>query len=109
MGVHGMTLAGINVTEHELAAFCRKWKIARLEAFGSVLREDFGPESDVDFLVTFRSDAAWSLSDHAAMEEELGELVGRRVDLVTRAAIEQSRNWIRRKHMLENVRIVYKS
>ena len=87
--------------------FCKRWKIAELAVFGSALREDFGPDSDVDFLVTFQPDASWSLLDHAAMEEELAEILGRKVDLVTRRAVERSRNWLRRRAILESAQPYY--
>jgi predicted nucleotidyltransferase len=69
--------------------------------FGSVLRDDFRPDSDVDVLVTFAPEAEWSLFDHVTMEEELSSILGHKVDLVSRRAIERSRNWIRRKAILE--------
>jgi hypothetical protein len=94
--------------DHEkIADFCRRWKITELAFFGSVLREDFGPESDVDVLVSFAPEADWSLFDHMEMEEELSALLGRNVDLVSRRAIERSRNWLRRKAILESAEPLY--
>jgi len=90
-----------------IAEFCRRWKIKELRLFGSALREDFGPDSDVDFLVTFAPDAQWSLLDHTVMEEELSGLLGRKVDLVSRRAVERSSNWIRRKAILESAEPYY--
>ena len=89
------------------AEFCRKWKIVELSLFGSVLRDDFGPASDVDLLVTFAPNAEWSLLDHVAMEEEISEALGRKVDLVSRRAIERSENWIRRRAILESAQPYY--
>ena len=60
----------IEIPKEKIADFCRKWKIVELSLFGSVLRDDFRPDSDVDILVTFSPDAEWSLLDHVAMEEE---------------------------------------
>jgi len=80
--------------------FCRRWKIKELALFGSVLRPDFGPDSDVDLLVTFADDAEWSLFDHVQMESELARMIGRRVDLISRRAVERSDNWIRREAIL---------
>jgi len=91
----------------DLRGFCRKWKIRELALFGSALREDFGPESDVDLLVTFQEDAAWSLFDHVRMEQELEGLIGRDVDLVTRRSIEDSPNYLRRREILSTARTVY--
>ena len=68
----------------QIADFCRRWKIARLEVFGSALRDDFAPDSDIDLLVTFASDAQWSLFAHMRMEDELKSILDRDVDVVTR-------------------------
>jgi predicted nucleotidyltransferase len=99
----------IAVPEEQLAEFCRKWKIAELRVFGSALRADFRPDSDLDLLVTFAPDAEWSLLDHVAMEEGLAKIVGRRVDLVSQRAIERSSNWIRRKAILETAETYFVS
>ncbi len=90
-----------------LAEFCRRNRIRRLSLFGSVLRDDFRPDSDVDVLVEFESDAHWSLLDLVSMQNELEKLIGREVDLVERAAVEQSENYIRRKSILKNLEVVY--
>jgi len=97
----------VGLPREGIERFCRKWKIVRLELFGSVLREDFKPGSDVDFLVTFDPESRWSLFDLVTMEMELSEIVGRKVDLVSRRGIEQSRNWIRRKAILESAEVCY--
>ena len=91
----------IHIDPDKIAAFCRRWRIAELALFGSVLRDDFRPDSDVDVLVSFAPGADWSLFDHALMAEELSAIVGRKVDLITPRAIERSANWIRRKAILE--------
>ncbi len=90
-----------------MAAFCEKWKIVRLEIFGSALREDFRPESDVDFLYVFAPDARVSLWELPTIEEELSRLVGREVDLISRNGIERSENWLRRKEILGLTCLVY--
>ena len=97
----------ISIKREEIAAFCQRWRIAELAFFGSVLRDDFRPDSDVDVLVTFAPGAEWSLFDHIAMEAELSTLLGRKVDLVSRRAIERSSNWIRRKAILETAEPFY--
>jgi len=79
-----MGLTNLDLPSDDLRAFCRKWRIRELSLFGSVLRDDFGPESDVDFLVSFADDAPWSLWDFTTMRDELSVLVGRSVDLVER-------------------------
>jgi len=93
--------------EEAIRAFCKKWKVEELAVFGSALREDFGNESDVDLLVRFAPAATWTLLDHARMERELEEILGRSVDLVTREAIEESPNWIVRREILKSARIAY--
>ncbi len=95
------------VTDEQLDLFCRRWAVAELSLFGSALREDFGPASDVDVLVTFLPEAQWSLLDHVQMEMELADLLGREVDLLSRRAVESSRNPLRRREILETARIVY--
>lgn len=90
-----------------MAEFCRRWKITELALFGSVLRDDFRPDSDVDVLVTFAPDAQWSLFDHVDMEDELRQILGRSVDLVNRRGIERSRNQHRRRAILESAQVVH--
>ena len=94
--------AEIPIPTKRLDECCRRWKISELRVFGSALREDFRPDSDLDLLATFAPDAEWSLLDHVAMEEDLAGIVGRKVDLVSQRAIERSSNWIRRKAILES-------
>ncbi|MBM3216551.1 nucleotidyltransferase [Candidatus Poribacteria bacterium] len=96
------------LTREQIAAFCERWRIREFAVFGSALRDDFGPDSDLDVLVTYAPDAQWSLLDHVAMEEELSEVVGRSVDIVTRRAVERSENWIRREAMLGSAQVVYR-
>jgi len=97
----------ITIDREGIADFCRRWKIVELSLFGSVLRDDFRPDSDIDVLVSFASDAEWSLFDHVAMEDELTAMIGRKVDLLSRRAIERSENWIRRKAILGSAEAVY--
>ncbi|QUV82921.1 nucleotidyltransferase family protein [Chloracidobacterium sp. D] len=97
----------IQAPMEKIEAFCRKWKVQRLWLFGSVLQDDFGPESDVDVLVEFAPEARWSLLDISGAEQELSEILGRPVDLVERQCIEHSDNWIRRRHILESAQTFY--
>jgi predicted nucleotidyltransferase len=90
----------VSVDRDRIAEFCRRWKIRELSLFGSVLRPDFRSDSDVDVLVTFDADADWGLWDHAGMQDELADIFGRKVDLVSRRAVERSENWIRRQAIL---------
>jgi predicted nucleotidyltransferase len=91
----------------EVTDFCRRWRIIELALFGSVLRDDFQPDSDVDVLVTFAPNASWSLLDHIQMEQELSAILGRGVDLVSKRAVERSANWIRRQAILGSAEVVY--
>jgi predicted nucleotidyltransferase len=93
----------------QLAAFCRRWHVRELAVFGSALREDFGPQSDLDILVTFEPDVEWSLLDHARMEQELEALLGRPIDLLSKRAVERSHNWILRREILDTAEVVYAS
>jgi len=87
--------------------FCRRWRITELSLFGSVLRDDFGPQSDIDVLVTFAPGAGRSLFDHHDMQAELAAIVGHPVDIVSRASVEQSPNWIRRQAILDSAELFY--
>ena len=99
--------ARIAIDREQIADFCRRWKITELSLFGSVLRDDFRPDSDVDFLVTFEPEAQHSFPELDQMEGELAELVGRRVDLVERRLVEQSENYIRRRAILNSAERIY--
>jgi hypothetical protein len=94
----------ILASKKRLDDFCRKWKVAELSAFGSVLRDDFRPDSDVDLLVTFAFDAQWTLYDWTEMIDELREIFGRKVDLLSLQAL---RNPFRRHEILKTREILY--
>ena len=83
-------------------------QVTEFALFGSVLRDDFRPDSDVDVMVTFEPEARPSLFDLAGMREELETLFGRKVDLLTRHGVEQSINWYRRRAILNGARMVYR-
>lgn len=97
----------LNFNPERLGRFCRERGIARLELFGSALRDDFRDESDVDLLATLRTDAHPTLLDWADMQERLAELFGRPVDLVSRRAIESSRNRYRKHSILTTATPIY--
>jgi predicted nucleotidyltransferase len=99
--MHGFA---VDVPEEAIAAFCRKWKVREFSLFGSVLRDDFSPDSDVDVLVSFEEDAGWSAFDLVVMLDELKEIFGRDVDL---AEMEALRNPFRRHEILSTKRLVY--
>jgi predicted nucleotidyltransferase len=102
-----MVNAQISLPMEEIAAFCKNWRIAELSLFGSVLREDFRPTSDIDFLVTFAADAHWGLLEHVEMTNELSAMLGRKVHLASRRAIESSDNYIRRRQILTSAECIY--
>jgi predicted nucleotidyltransferase len=89
-----------------IATFCRRWNIAQFALFGSVLGEDFGPDSDIDVLVTFASGAERS-PDREAMRAEIEAIFGRPVDLTYRRVIEHDPNYIIRKAILQSARVIY--
>ena len=99
----------LSVSKETIAEFCRTWKIAEFALFGSVLRDDFRPDSDVDVLVTFAPGVQPDLPRFLDMKEELESLYGRRVDVFTRRTIERSQNPLRRRDILESARKVYEA
>lgn len=88
----------------QIEALCRKWKIRELALFGSALRDDFRPDSDVDVTVTFNEDAHWGLSDIYELRDELKTLFGREIDLVEPEGII---NPIRKKRILSSRQVIY--
>lgn len=99
----------ISIPAEKIDDFCRRYRIREMSLFGSILRDDFRPDSDVDVLAEFESGARWSLFDLVTMENELGALFRREVDLVEREAVEYSENYIRRKNILKNLEVIYES
>jgi predicted nucleotidyltransferase len=104
-----MKLHEIEWEDDRLAAFCDRWDVIEFSLFGSILRDDFRADSDVDVLVDFAAGARRTLFDLVAMELELIELFGRDVDLLTRGGIESSSNYLRRQEILSSVRSIYES
>jgi len=104
-----MAKAHIEIPKEKLAEFCKKWKIREFAFFGSILRDDFRPDSDIDVVVDFEPNVSRTLFDLVSMIDELKEIFGRKVDLLTRSAVEQSRNYIRRKEILSTLEVVHVS
>ncbi len=102
-----MTLMNLGVGADMIADFCNRWKISKLAVFGSLVRGELRPDSDIDLLVTFRSDADWTMFDHFTMEEELSRLLGRDVDLTSVRAVEENPNLITRREILDSARQIY--
>lgn len=97
----------IPIDQEKIAAFCEKWKVVEFSLFGSVLTDEFRPDSDVDVMVEFEKDAHPTLFSMVDMEDELTELFGRKVDLLTRRSVVSDENYIMRKSILSNTRVVY--
>jgi predicted nucleotidyltransferase len=95
------------IPRDEIAKFCRRWKIRELALFGSALRDDFGPDSDVDILVTFAGNADWGLLDQVQMQRELQALLRRNVDLISKRAVKRSQNWLRRQEILDTAQVLF--
>jgi hypothetical protein len=91
------------ISQDRLADFCRRWRISELSLFGSALREDFRPDSDVDLLVSFAPGVSWGFDEYLTMKGELEALLGRTVDLVERRLVETSENYIRLTAALERL------
>lgn len=97
----------MEISQKAIADFCQRWKVVEFSFFGSILREDFAPESDIDVLVSFAPDADRTFEDHMAMKEELESILEHKVDLVEKRLVENSQNYIRRKHILSHAEPVY--
>jgi predicted nucleotidyltransferase len=90
-----------------IAEFCRKWGVDELALFGSVLRDDFRPDSDVDVLLTFAPDAGVSLFDYAEIQDDLEAIFGRRVDVASKRGIQAGGNPFSQKAILGSARVIY--
>lgn len=97
----------IAIDRAAIAEFCKRWRVFEFALFGSVVRDDFGPDSDVDVLVSLDRSARHTLLDMHRMEEELRSLFGRNVDLVSRRGVESSRNPVRRNSILQSAQVIY--
>ncbi|MDE2814441.1 MAG: nucleotidyltransferase family protein [Gemmatimonadota bacterium] len=98
--------ARIDIPKEEIATFCQRNHIRRMALFGSVLRDDFTPESDIDVLVEFEPDQTPGL-EFITMQDELSDILGRQVDLHTFKGVESSRNWLRREEILSSAEVQY--
>lgn len=95
----------LGITEAALREFCEKWRIRELALFGSVLRDDFRPDSDIDVLVSFGVEPTFAL--FLDTQEALQRLLGRPVDLLTRSSIERHENYLRRRAILGTAQVIY--
>ena len=97
----------IKISEDKIKAFCEKWEINEFSIFGSVLTGEFNLNSDIDILVNFSESAQHTLFDLIRMKEELQQLLGYEVDLVSKRGLESSRNLIRKNAILESAEQIY--
>ncbi|SRR5690554_392767 len=93
----------------ELSLFCERWQVTELALFGSVLRREFRPDSDIDVLITLSPEAKVTMLDFVRMKNELSGILGREVDLVSRQGLKQSSNYLRRDAILESAVTVYEA
>jgi len=93
----------------QIEAICKKWQIAEFALFGSVLRSDFRPDSDIDVLITFQPTSQWSLLDFSALIAELEAIFGRKVDVLDRPTVEKSHNYIRRQAILSEAQVIHRA
>lgn len=105
----GILYQRMGITPTELEAFCQKAQIVEFALFGSILRDDFRPDSDIDILVIFAPDCKIDLMGFVGLEYDLEDWLHREVDLVEKVAVKNDRNWIRRKEILNNHQILYES
>lgn len=103
-----MLVADLQIDHERLAECCRRYGVARLETFGSFATGDAGPESDLDLLVTFKPDSRIGL-EFVSLQQELEEILGRPVDLLTRASVERSPNKYFRRFALRHTEPLYES
>jgi predicted nucleotidyltransferase len=87
--------------------FCKKWQIVEFSLFGSVLTDEFRPDSDVDVMVKFAPEARVGLFEFIDVEEELEGIIGRKIDLITRPSVERSENYLMRRSILSGTRTFY--
>jgi predicted nucleotidyltransferase len=99
----------LGITPTQLAEFCQTAQIIELALFGSILRDDFRPDSDIDMLVTFTPDCKLDLMGFVQLEYDLEDWLHREVDLVSKRAVESDRNWLRRQEILNNYQVIYES
>jgi uncharacterized protein len=100
-------LKNIELPIQSIEAFCHKWQIDELALFGSVVRDDFQPDSDIDVMVKFNAQSHPTFASLDRMEDELKSILGRDVDLITRKGVESSRNYIRRNNILSSAQVIY--
>ncbi|MGV0026110.1 nucleotidyltransferase family protein [Phormidesmis priestleyi] len=111
-----MNIPAIELPMEKIAEFCgsfgvapcaKRWQVTEFALFGFVLRDDFRPDSNIDILITFSPNASRGLTETLQMHDELQAIFNRKVDLIVKAAIERSENWLRHKNILESAQTIY--
>ncbi len=102
-----MAISMIDLPMKDITEFCRKWQVTEFALFGSVLRDDFRSDSDIDVLISFSPNSQRGLTETLQMRDELQVIFQRKVDFIVKAAIERSDNWLRRQNILESAQIIY--
>ena len=103
---HNMAKMKFDIPTSKLSEFCKRWNISELALFGSALREDFRSDSDIDVLVSFVPGAHVTLFDMVRMQDELKAIFGREVDLISKRGLENSRNYLRRRQILDSAQVI---
>jgi uncharacterized protein len=102
-----MQTNNLDIPLSDIQSTCKRWNIKELALFGSVLRDDFRSDSDIDLLVTFAPDTKRGLNETLQIRNEFQTIFGRKVDLIVKSAIERSDNWLRKKNILESAQTIY--
>ena len=102
-----MNKVKLKIPKVKIAEFCKRWKVSEFAIFGSALRGDFRPDSDIDVLIAFAPQAHVTLFDMVRMQDELKAIFGREVDLISKRGVENSRNYLRRKAILESAQVIH--
>ncbi|NEQ66620.1 MAG: nucleotidyltransferase family protein [Symploca sp. SIO2D2] len=102
-----MKSTAIELPTKEITNFCKRWQVTEFALFGSVLRDDFRPDSDIDVMVQFHPEAHPTFNNLDQMEAELKSIFHREVDLITRQGVETSRNYLRRHEILSSAQVIY--
>ncbi|HNC08978.1 MAG TPA: nucleotidyltransferase family protein [Anaerolineales bacterium] len=97
----------IKIPKSKLVEFCKRWNVSEFAIFGSALSADFRPDSDVDVLVSFAPQAHVTLFDMVHMQDELKAIFGREVDLGSKQGVLASRNYLRRKYILDSAQVIH--
>lgn len=102
-----MNKGRIRIPRAKLAEFCKRWNISEFAIFGSAVRGDFRSDSDVDVLVSFGPQMQVTLFDMVHMQDELRAIFGRQVDLISKRGVMNSRNYLRRRQILDSAEVIH--